>query len=241
MEGSGEVSVVGLLPVIIYTRFNPIQACMRSPTHSKREPRRLDAARFDEEWLKRRMVLFSHYTYPSVMSQTDQDFKWIGIVHRDSPEWFIAGFDKYPRISIELVETDVEVGNPNEVTVNLDSDDAIARQFVELAKQYSRDVPMCFVKGQKVRISSGIYIASNAHRSSVNIIPAGDQTVLDRSHGAWPYIEPIRDLDPMWLQVIHHDNFANRLRRPKHTRGLDYEKCVKPHFEIRPLPTTEIL
>lgn len=221
--------------MILYTRFNPIQACI---SIESRAHRRMEGYRFDHKWLKDRIELFRHYTYPSVMSQTDQDFEWTGIVHKDSPDWFIDAFEEFPRIKIALVEVDVEVGNPNDITVNLDSDDAIARVFVARAKSHLERDPLCFLKGFKVRISTGTYIPIKANRNSFNIIPAGDKTVLEVSHGAWPNIKVVESEDAfdMWLQPIHGYNIENHLRKPRKSRSHEYLPRVAASIEIEPLP-----
>jgi len=221
----------------IYTRFNPQQACFIGIRDMARGARRMKALRFDEEWMKSRIELFKHYTYPSVAAQTDQEFEWTGIIHKDSPEWFIAEFDNYPRMKIALVDWDIEVGNPNDVTVNVDSDDAINREFVEIAKLEAngRDV-LNFNRGFKVRVSTGVYIATSSPRNPFNIAPAGDKTVLTQSHGTWPNTLHISNGPAMWLQVIHFDNIDNRMKRARRSKDLDYAKTVAPLFEIDPMP-----
>jgi hypothetical protein len=221
----------------IYTRFNPIQSCLVDGTRETLKDigtvitldDRMKARRFDDEWLRQRLTLFETYTYPTLLSQTDQDFEWVGLVHKDSPDWFVESFEKFPRIRIELVEKDTDTGNPGDITVNLDSDDALAFQFVELAKRFLDHRVLYFVNGLK--FNTVTYIRWSSGRNPFNVVPAGDLTVLDRDHGGWPDAKRIERMSPMWLQVIHGDNISNRLRRPMGSKALDYRTQVRPFFK----------
>lgn len=221
----------------IYTRFNPIQSCIVDATKETWQDiatiitidNRMKERRFNESWLRERLVLFERYTYASILSQTDQDFEWVGLVHKDSPDWFVESFEAFPRIRIELVEKDTDTGNPGDSTVNLDSDDALAFQFVELAKRFLDHRVLYFVNGLK--FNTVTYIRWSSSRNPFNVVPAGDLTVLDRDHGDWPDTQIIERMSPMWLQVIHGDNISNRLRRPKKSKAQDYETQVRPFFK----------
>jgi hypothetical protein len=199
----------------------------------------MNACRFEDDWLRERLELFKRYTYPSVMSQTDQEFEWVGLIHKDSPEWFISVFDAFSRIKITLVERDIDMGNPNDTNMNLDSDDAIARNFVERAKEeITADKVLYFSRGVRVRTSTGVYINTRASRNHFNVVPAGEHTVLDISHGAWG---PGKVVDPgpaMWLEVIHGRNIANRFHKPRKSKNIGYSK-VSELFKINPLTPTE--
>ncbi len=216
----------------IYTRFNPIQSCLVAGTVDNR----MKVRRFDDSWLRQRLVLFERHTYTSIMSQTDQDFEWVGLVHRDSPDWFVEAFDKFPRIRIELVEKDTDVGNPGDVTVNLDSDDAIARRFVESVRVHLDHRVLYYLNGLKV--SEDRYIRCASDSNPFNVVPAGELTVLDRDHGSWPEAQKIDHLNPMWLQVIHGDNISNRFRLDRQWKGygtckkLNRRTQVSPFFEL---------
>lgn len=228
----------------IYTRFNPIQSCIVDGTKETLKDiatvitldNRMKERRFSDEWLKQRLVLFEKHTYPSILSQTDQDFEWVGLVHKDSPGWFVDSFESFPRIRIELVEKDTDVGNPGDSTVNLDSDDALASQFVQISKSKLDHRVLYFVNGLK--FDGEVYITWSSDANPFNVVPAGELTVLDRDHGAesWPDSKCIERFIPMWLQVIHGDNISNRLKRPRASKAQDYRTQVRPFFKGECIP-----
>ena len=221
----------------IYTRFNPVQSCIVDGTKETLKDiatvitldDRMKERRFNGKWLRDRLALFERYTYPSILSQTDQDFEWVGLVHKNSPDWFVESFERFPRIPIELVEKDTDVGNPGDSTVNLDSDDALAFQFVQVAKSKLDHRVLYFVNGLK--FNGEVYIRWSSDRNPFNVVPAGELTVLDRDHGAWPDSNCIEHYSPMWLQVIHGENISNRLKRPSASKALDYRIQVRPFFK----------
>lgn len=199
----------------------------------------MEKYRFDDQWLRDRITLFKHYTYPSVKAQTDQRFKWTGVVHKDSPRWFLDELHLFERIKIVEVERDTDIENPNDVTVNLDSDDALSRYFIKEAKaRRSKNQASYFEVGTKCRISTGAFIRVRSNTNPFTIVPAGEHTVFDYSHGTWPDPYIMKNLPTMWLQTIHTANIDNRLKKPRQTVPSDYSN-VSEYFEINPLPAGE--
>jgi hypothetical protein len=191
--------------------------------------------RFWNEWLKARLKLFDTYTYPSVLAQTDQNFRWIGLAHRDSPAWFIEALRKYGRMECHLVDYDTDTAVRGGISVNLDTDDALARNFVKSAKN-SEEGETIYVHGLKYRESDDFWFETDdaVAGSAFNVINHRTVTVLDHMHGRSDlYKHLIHGTDPKWLQVIHERNVANALR-PRHSPGgrPDLEN-VQLHFELK--------
>ncbi len=225
--------------MIIYSRFNPIHHSIqidpdpRIDQHTiDKQVRRMGLKRFDEGWLERRLQLFAAYTYPSVCAQTNQGFDFVGIVHKDSPMWFIEALDQFPNMSVSLVEVDIEAAVRGVPSINVDSDDAISRDFVAEAKKTGEGHTM-FYRGMKHRTTTGAWFAISYEDNHFNIVRHSELTVLDFNH-RWNTIPPtvIRHDHPMWLEVVHDDNLVNRLRRPRDSEDLSREDALR-YFEIR--------
>lgn len=213
--------------MIIYSRWNCKHQCQELPTtptktwtreeHRKRKyEAKMAKFRFKDIWLENRLTLFNHFTYPSILSQTDQDFRWIGIVHKDSPAWFIEKLTFFDRMEIQLVEIDAEATVKEDPTsINLDTDDAISRNFIEDAKKITFDGETIFSHGLKYRVWSDFWMDTRDEQSHFNMIQHSDITVLDYLHGRAKLPKNILySPEPMWIEVIHEKNIANKLRPP---------------------------
>jgi hypothetical protein len=195
----------------------------------------MDGYRFNDEWLQNRLDLFDKFTYPSIEAQTDQKFRWIGIVHKDSPSWFFKELEKYPRMEVHKTEFDIDVAVRGEDSVNLDTDDALSRDFIEEARSIDFEGEILFQRGLRYRILTGNWIGAHAFYGHFNVVKHPEMTVLDFSHGRSKRIETkvIDNRRPMWLEIIHEENIANRMRSASKDKNLG-EPYAAQFFEIRP-------
>ena len=46
------------------------------------------SVRLSDDWLKARITEFENFCFPSVTSQSSQEFKWVIFCDPDSPQWF---------------------------------------------------------------------------------------------------------------------------------------------------------
>ena len=103
-----------------------------------------------EAWLRRRVELFERYTLPSVVVQTCQDFVWIILIDRDSPQWLLDKIKQweedckqikvisvkgehsraFARIFREVMAKDLDGYKGPVISTYLDNNDAIARFFI---------------------------------------------------------------------------------------------------------------
>jgi len=104
-----------------------------------------------EEWLGQRFSLFERYCLPSVKKQCCQDFHWIILMDKQTPEIYrermhrdIEGMENvnvigvrpqagwaFQRIFSEVVEANRDKGEKRVVTTYLDNDDALKLDYVE--------------------------------------------------------------------------------------------------------------
>jgi hypothetical protein len=227
--------------MIIYSRFNCRhhnierldQPMDLHPEDRGRAVRRMDRARNSEAWLKERIALFQTYTLPSILSQTDQKFRWIGIAHPDSPQWFLDALKSVPKMELRLHEWDVDAKEPGgHTTVNLDTDDALARNFVEEAKKIDFRGETIFPRGMRYRPMTGSWITTRSDNAHFNMVIDSELTVLDFSHGRGILPKQIVDIrQALWLEVIHERNISNRLRKPRNDTNLSAE-FARQYFDL---------
>ena len=214
--------------MIVYTRFNCRHFCIEKtqpqplhPEDTGRAIRRMNRFRFEEKWLRERLELFKTFTIPSINQQTDQEFLWVGIAHPDSPTWFLDELSAISRMSLQLHEWDIDAKELGHTTVNLDSDDALSRDFIYETKKIQFQGETLFLRGMRYRLLTGCWISTKAPNSHFNIVQHPKMTVLDFSHGMGPLNKNIIDLKkPMWLEVIHERNIANRIKTAKKDKNL---------------------
>jgi hypothetical protein len=227
--------------VIIYSRFNCRHYCIEhgknngkiSARDLRRAVARMNNYRMDEEWLRKRLELFHTFTLPSVLSQTHQKFIWIGIAHPDSPPWFLDALKKVGRMKLAVHEWDIDAKmGGGHTSINLDTDDAIARDFVKRARQITFPGETIFSKGLKYRPLTDCWLSTRSPNAHFNIVKHPELSVLDFSHGMGFLPKNIvRIREPMWLEVIHEKNIANKLRKPRKSRNLSID-VVKKHFDL---------
>lgn len=215
--------------MIIYSRFNCKHFVLEenpSPLiHTddvRRAKRRMNNLRFNEQWLQERVRLFETYTLPSVLSQTSQKFRWIGIVHPDTSPWFIRKLKEYPKLELRQAELDIEAKEPGcHTTINLDTDDALSKDFIAEARKIDFQGETIFPRGMRYREFTNCWITTRSNRSHFNLVQHPEKTVLDFSHGMGMLKQNIVDLKrPLWLEIIHEQNISNSLRTAKASKNM---------------------
>jgi len=192
----------------------------------------MKSIRFDRDWLERRLRLFEAFTYPSVLAQTNQNFRWLGLVHPDSPQWFLDRVSAYDKLEMVPVEYDLNAVIRGGKTINLDTDDAIAKNFIEAAHRVTFVGETIFERGIIYRIYTRAWLSTKAPRSHFNVINHREVTVLDYSHGMGVLDKKVVNTSqPMWLEVIHEENIANKMKSTSRSKNMGY-KAATEHIEI---------
>jgi len=194
--------------------------------------------RFSNKWLAHRLKLFKTFTYPTVLSQTNQDFTWRGLIHKDSPDWFLQKLPYFPRMEVHLVNFDTEGAVVGKPSINIDTDDAISKYFIEQCKTVAFEGETVFSHGIKYRPYTNFWLNTTYDEAPFNMIQHPTHTVLDFLHGRSSLVKNVvYTEDPLWVQTIHEGNIANSLNPPfSKAKGgptsveLSY---IKKHFDIK--------
>ncbi len=214
-------------------------------------PGRESAIRNAPGWLERRFALFEAYCLPSMVAQTTRDFAWLIYFDPATPDIFrkrIANAQQnFPfearyveSFSAEMVANDVTARLDRQdglvLTTRLDNDDAVSRDFVErvqaAAMVQSPGTVLNFPNGLALR-NGRLYTAddtSNPFTSLIEQAAGPVQTIWSAQHRdlgtRWKLVQV--DLPPVWLQVVHGENVANRIK------GALVDPATCPRFRHRP-------
>lgn len=222
------------MKLFLLSRFNTVQRVIPKDTssrkhskdpagHERRAGRRMRERRFNGEWMEQRLDLMRRYTAPSVKAQTDNRFDWFVFVQAGTPQSAIKRIEAMGAQVIVATKDDVQAAQDlirkhrgMVASVNLDTDDALAPNFVE---EFLAHAPkeagktMAFLRGMVIRQITGKELYSISTRSDSNPFQGlvedakKAETIFSRNHKK---VDKLVDLkQPMWLQVVHGDNIDN--------------------------------
>jgi hypothetical protein len=212
----------------------------------------------DPDWLDRRVKLFSDWAFPSVLGQSTLNFRWLLLMNAETPnkhrQIFYNMLLPYSHFHLVLTlkndlasarygmlihrDDDVEFL----METNLDSDDAISRNFLELVQGEFRgqkeiiDVPRGYTINKE---GTKAYGRATAEVSSFRTLvePMSDRPITPYTtiHGDSKKVAPLRSIVDKegdrcmarWLQILHDENLTNKL----HLRSKDKGFPPKRLFE----------
>ena len=222
----------------VLTRFN-----VRPPDGST-------ARIHDFEWLAKRLELFENFCLPSVVHQTRVPTAWLIFLDCGTPSEIRLQFDgmvhPYPFIkpvycsglsaafAAECIRSHASPDCRWVITTRLDNDDAIHVRLLENVFTSASIGTYEFINAPSGLVVCQDRFYSKSDRSSPFISasePMGDcKTVwIDQHHRLGRYA-PIKQLSIRyaWIQIIHGDNLANRVRGIR-VPGYSIDKEGVPH------------
>ncbi|WP_026914470.1 FkbM family methyltransferase [Christiangramia portivictoriae] len=192
----------------------------------------------NETWEKDRVKLFKKFCLPSVLGQTNKNFRWM-IFFQNNPSQTIKellgelavysfietvmlnSFEEFQQKLPNIVAKKISYNKGNLLTTRLDNDDGINKRFVEklqdAASGLNQDTLIYFPfglfldYGKNCRLGMYKY-PYNQFLSLFERVRENENinTVLSKAHDAWGD-HPVRELNDKdaWLQVVHHQNMLN--------------------------------
>lgn len=205
-----------------------------------------------EKWMKNRIELFKKYCVPSVFNQSCGNFTWLIVLDTETPcgnfydiqkvvgdgAVLLSG-DNFRKTCIRYIEQDLD-GEDRIITSRIDNDDAIHKEFIANIQSWfgmrKRTGLVTYPKGlvynpEKQKLRHLRYPKNHFLTFIEKRGPKPVKTVLAHRH------TKITDMfktfmveteSAMWLEIIHPDNMANRVRGQK----LPMEKLVREDFGI---------
>lgn len=195
----------------------------------------------DEKWLSQRFLIFEKYCLPSVMGQTDLNFKWLLFFDTDTPLNFknkikglIQGFSQFEVIYInnskllnEAIKKNIEknlLHNWPEfiITTRLDNDDLLHREFIATIKRLykpSDNLVIDLRKGYQVSLGKTheeIRSFNFPFNPFISLVEKSNniKTVMSKEHRNWKENSNvvIYDKKELWVELIHDSNKVNAIR-----------------------------
>lgn len=189
-------------------------------------------------WLCDRFCLFERYCFPSIISQTNQNFKWLVFFDINTPSPFKEKIDHYKGfypnfIPCYVADVDEFLGelalqinhhlsgsSDALITSRVDNDDALHKQYIENIQKRAvgeRDVILNFQLGYKLDAIRQI-LYSCIHNSSpfVSRVEPIDgskfKTVMSFDHTEASANAPVLQLEQVgWMVVVHEHNLENQV------------------------------
>ncbi len=205
----------------------------------------------DEEYLEERFRLFFCYTVPSVIAQTDRNFKWIILLSSNTPEIFKERISKLVISQNDLIVPLYITDNENYlnvlnkyicintetdiyITSRVDNDDALNVCYIEKVHEFVASHPLSeyalvFDNGYQLNEKNDfavLYYFPTNHFSSLVSVHDKERikTVIEFNHmeiGRNFNVINVNNSNPMWLEVIHQTNVTNRMHIKLNSYVLD--------------------
>lgn len=191
-----------------------------------------------DEWMMRRLGLFSRFAVPSIRAQTQKNFTWILAVDPATSPLFRRRIEILTSdLGVEVIQLDCprpfdrpvmaeiarRTSTPYVATTRFDNDDALASVFFEKISHRMKDLPAedCqfveFPSGHSLNLSTGVLRAvifeNNAFATCLERA-ASARGVYFKNHRFLSDHGPMTRIkgEPGWLEVIHGENVKNRER-----------------------------
>jgi hypothetical protein len=202
-------------------------------------------------WLSRRFELFTTYCLPSMSAQDVRDFQWLIYFDEQTPEQFreqiIAAQAQVPFESIfvgpfhaglaaEDVAKRLRPDTTRVLTTRLDNDDAVSSDFLQRIRSEAKGLPdgtmLNFRQGVALR-NGRLYTAIDESNPFTSLVEQakGASTIWAAPHTELATRFPTRQIStaPCWLQVVHGENVANRIKGKRLA-----DKAVLDRFRLHP-------
>ncbi|MBW4643619.1 MAG: putative rhamnosyl transferase [Goleter apudmare HA4340-LM2] len=191
------------------------------------------------DWLTHRFKLFDQFCYPSVRSQSNQNFKWLVFFDSETPRRFQTKIQEYAQwqnfipiyvdceftdeINRETVLHYLKTNVDYLITTRLDNDDAVSQDFVQLIQSNFQQQEFEFLNFTSGYVwhNGKLYAFDYFHNPFMSLFEKiheptinGFKTIICGQHTELSALGKIKQIKtkPTWLQVIHEKNVSNRIR-----------------------------
>jgi Putative rhamnosyl transferase len=186
-----------------------------------------------DEWHKNRFALFDNYCFPSVCSQTNQNFQWLVFFDITTPQKYkehistleekmqnfkpiyVDGMEAF----LPSIKSYIESYNQDYlITSRLDNDDCISKFYIdEIQKKFNNQdyLALDFINGYTIQTSPSIKIGKrlDQYNPFITLIEKNEnpKTVWHIRHSHWKkekHILQIKNVE-IWTSIIHEENKVN--------------------------------
>ncbi len=217
-----------------------------------------------EEWLRYRLAFFYDACYSSVCQQLDAEFEWLVLFDDRCPEGFRADVETLAKGVFTPVWTheafrrdtfaplvEAIAHQPFLITTRIDSDDAIATDFMAAVQRQFDHQELLFVnfsRGVQIDRSGAVYLCDQLSSPFLSLIEKRSEgrpplTVFGPKHARARRSGPLREVRsrPMWAQVVHGSNLSNIVVGPRISPRVVNERFTMDLQYRRQLPVGRLV
>lgn len=188
----------------------------------------------DEDYLEERFRIFEKYTLQSMIKQTNQNFTWLILFHKKTPDKFKKRIQELKKDFnfVDLYFDDNETFSFHEycnnhennnwfITTRIDNDDMFDKNYIEQIQEYAnKNLHTCilsFEKGIKYDLKSKKkYEYNRKDNHFLSMIGSKEDCILQYNHAkilnSGKEIFFLNSNKPMWIEIIHNSNVINRIK-----------------------------
>ncbi len=188
----------------------------------------------DEDYLEERFTIFEKYTLQSMARQTNQNFTWLILFHKKTPDKFKRRIQQLKKefyfVDLYFDDNDkfsfLDYCNRKEnskwfVTTRIDNDDMIAEDYIDRIQKYVnnnlRTCVISFESGIKYDLKSRKkYKYNRKDNHFLSMIGSKENCILQYNHAkilsSGKEIVFLDSNKPMWVEIVHDSNVTNKVR-----------------------------
>ncbi len=189
-----------------------------------------------DEWMDNRMWLFENFCFPTILSQTNQNFDWLLYFDSNTKEIYknkiinlvsnhnnikVLFVDAMPSFMPELLKNIAQETKdiPYLITTRIDNDDSIHIDFInEVQKQFNQQEyrAIDFINGYSLQIEPKYLLGKKDQLFNpfISLIEKNEnsKTVFYQDHRLWKRDKNVTQISKkrLWLSIIHQRNKINR-------------------------------
>ena len=189
----------------------------------------------DENWMDERLELFSNFCYPSVINQSNKNFKWLLFFDNSTSEKYRNKIDQIlnnhpliipfyidgmPNFQTAILNYIAKNANDKDylITSRIDNDDCIHKDFInEIQKQFNKQDFLAIdnINGYTMQVEPTFILGKKEHifNPFISLIERNfePKTVWYYVHNMWKKEPRLIHLSEkrLWLSIIHGKNKVN--------------------------------
>lgn len=189
----------------------------------------------DEDYLKERFSIFEKYALPSIEQQTNQNFTWLILFHKNTPYSFKR---KIKKLKEKFNFIDLYFGNEEKfdfteycnrqeenieyaITTRIDNDDMFSEDYIARIQEYANDnfheCILSFSEGRKYDLSTKKqYEYERKDNHFLSMLGTKKECILQYNHSkifdSGKEVIMLDSNKPMWTEIIHESNVINRIK-----------------------------
>ncbi|WP_053975595.1 glycosyltransferase [Mangrovimonas xylaniphaga] len=188
-----------------------------------------------DEWMEHRMWLFENFCLPSILAQSNQNFKWLIFFDNSTSDkfkeqihellkghdiilpFFIDGMVSFHPSIMDFITQDASKDDYI-ITSRIDNDDCISKYYIDtVQKQFNQQsfLAIDIVKGYSLQISPEVMLGKKEHvfNPFISLIEKKEnfKTVWQSDHNMWKTENRIVKVtkERLWMSIIHEKNKVN--------------------------------